>query len=105
MNLGMLLTWEQLYLLNIKDTSPFNSEDEMIHHLTEEKGFSEFQIKSAYTLYNYAMENFNVQEWKKVDELFDTLERGRTGNIDVMMGAIGEVLWEMGNMFGTNPKR
>lgn len=102
MNLGMLLSWEQIYLLKVKDKSFFHNEEEMIQYLKEENGFSQYQIDIAYGFYKFATASFKEQEWQEVDELFTILEQGRKVNIDEAMSTIGKVLWEMGKLFGTN---
>jgi hypothetical protein len=103
LNLGTLMAWEQIYLFEVKGNSPFATKEEVIEYLTNEKQFDDSYVKFGYQLYDFAEKTFSKKEWEQVDTLFTTLDQGRwTNNFDSMMGSIGEVLWEMGNLFGTN---
>jgi hypothetical protein len=103
MNLGMLLSWEQVYLMKVKNKAFFENEFELINYLKKEKGLDEYQIQSGFDFLNFANEHFTKKEWDKVEDLFTILEEGRIkGDLESIFNSIGEVLWEMGNLFGTN---
>jgi hypothetical protein len=69
-------------------------------HINDEK------IDSVYVLYDFAKQTFTKEHFKKMDELFQLNEKAkgymRQEDYDNGMGALGEVLWGMGELFGTN---
>jgi hypothetical protein len=103
MNLGMLLSWEQVYLMKVKNKTFFENEIELIHYLKNEKGLDEYQIQSGFDFLKFANEHFTKKEWDKAEELFTILDEGRIkGDLESIFDSMGKVLWEMGNLFGTN---
>lgn len=103
MNLGILLAWEQVYRLKVKKDGLFRNEEEMLNFLREEKQLDEDTITFAYRFYDFANDNFSELQWKEVEELFQEFEQGRdSGDIGEKTRTVGKVLWEMGNLFGTN---
>ncbi|MED2737154.1 hypothetical protein [Bacillus toyonensis] len=67
---------------------------------------SDEKIDYAYKLYDFAKQNFTKEQLEKMDELFQLNEKAkdymRQEDYDNGMGALGEVLWGMGELFGTN---
>lgn len=103
MNLGMLLSWEQVYLSKIKEQTAFETDSEIREYLKEAKKFDEYQINSAFEFYQFANKTFTPVQWQEVEKLFEVLDEERIKqDTDSMIEVIGEVLWNMGNLFGTN---
>lgn len=102
MNLGMLLAWEQVYLLKVKEDSIFTTENEMISHLKDTMHLDDTCFQMADWFYEFSREHFTEEQWSKVDELFQVLEDGRSSDVNGILASVGKVLWEMGGLFGTN---
>ena len=104
MNLGQLIALETIWHLNISDDP--NTPEYIKKYLQETKGLEECQIDFAFSLYEMAKERFSKEEWEKAESLLKKNEEARIyfrqGKYDEGMEILGNILWEMGQLFGTN---
>lgn len=102
MNLGQLIVLETIWSSDTKKEYGMKPE-EVKNYLQEEKQLGEF-IASGYAHYEFAKTTFTKQEWNRMEELLkkNFANRSRIPIEDDWMSVLGEVLWELGELFGTN---
>ncbi|MCK2000345.1 hypothetical protein MZM54_02940 [[Brevibacterium] frigoritolerans] len=102
MNLGQLIVLETIWSSDTKKEYGMKPE-EVKRYLQEEKQLDDY-IDTGYTQYEFAKNTFTKQEWNRMEELLEKnfANRSRIPIEDDWMSVLGEVLWELGELFGTN---
>ncbi|WP_088363434.1 hypothetical protein [Bacillus cereus] len=104
MILWQLVSLEIIYLADQKKLEI--TDNQIRERLREQLHITDEKIDYAYSLYDFAKQKFSKEQFDKMGELFQLNEKGkeymRQEDYDNGMGILGEVLWEMGELFGTN---
>lgn len=102
MNLGQLIVLETIWSSDTNKEYGMKPE-EVKGYLQEEKQLGEF-IDPGYAHYIFAKTSFTKQEWNRMEELLEKnyVNRSRIPLEDNWLSELGEVLWELGELFGTN---